>query len=288
MKKGVVLLICILFSFTFISAACSPTISLINQDPYPAIPGEYVKLVFQVGNIADPDCSYLNFELSEKYPILFDPNTDAKIGVDAGFYNRDYSSFLIAPYKVRVDEDALEGDNPLETKISYSNSDLTFLKEFNLYVEDSKADFEVHIDDYSYTTQEMVVEILNIAESDIEALTIEIPKQNTIQILGTNRVVVGDLDSNEYTTADFTAIPQEGEFSMNIIYTYQTVARRTVTKVVDFDSSYFENTKPDTSTKVITYVIIIIVIVFVLWWYLRKRKSKRREYHHSRRGSARL
>ena len=52
---------------------------------------------------------------------------------------------------------------------------------------------------------EITIEVLNIEASDIEALTIEIPKQDNIEVKGPNKIVVGDLDSNEYTTAEFEA-----------------------------------------------------------------------------------
>ena len=82
----------------------------------------------------------------------------------------------------------------------------------------------------------MTIEILNIADTDIEALTIEIPKQDNIVIKGTNRVVVGDLDSNEYTTADFKANLKDGEINLKILYTDQTGIRREVMEKVFFDS----------------------------------------------------
>ena len=79
----------ILLSVTIVSAvACSPTVSLINQDPYPAIPGEYVKFVFQIGNIANPECASLTFELLNKYPLIFDPDTNPIVSLDTGFYQR--------------------------------------------------------------------------------------------------------------------------------------------------------------------------------------------------------
>jgi len=76
MKKGVLtIFIClaILFSFsslTFVSAeGCNLDVSLINQDPYPATPGDYVKLVFQVNGVSNPQCGTVEFELLEQYPL---------------------------------------------------------------------------------------------------------------------------------------------------------------------------------------------------------------------------
>ncbi|MFH1500346.1 MAG: LPXTG cell wall anchor domain-containing protein [archaeon] len=279
-KRGLVgiILIAVLCNLVFVSAvACNPTVSLINQDPYPAIPGEYVKLVFQVSGVENPDCTGLYFELIEQYPISFDPGTGSIVYFDAGFFNRDYSSFLIAPYKVKIDKDAIEGDNPIDTKLTISKTGVSFRKQFNLYVEDSNADFEVHIDKYSYATQEIVLEILNIANTDVEALTLEIPKQDNIEVKGANRVVVGDLDSNEYTTADFKGALKDGEIDVKILYTDQTGIRRELTKTILYDSAYFADTQVDgTSTSIIYTIIILVVLALIIWWYFGRKKRKAR------------
>ncbi|MCR4323820.1 MAG: hypothetical protein NUV37_02540, partial [Nanoarchaeota archaeon] len=143
-------------------------------------------------------------------------------------------------------------------------------------VEDSKAEFEVYVKDYDYNTNELTIEILNIAASGIEALTVEIPKQETISIKGPNRIVVGDLDSNEYTTAEFEATVGDGWFNVRLIYSDSINVRREVTKAINFDSSYFFGRKADqngTSTR--TYVLWIVIIFAVVYWFLRRRKKKK-------------
>lgn len=277
-----IMLAVLLFSMAFVSAeGCNPKVSLINQDPYPAIPGEYVKLVFQINELANTNCRNFVFELLEKYPLIFDPGKDSTITLDSGFYERDYGSFLIAPYKVRVDKSALKGDNPIEVRYKYGNNLEYELGNFYLNIEDAHADFEVHIDDYSYATNELTIEILNIAEVDVEALTLEIPKQEGIQISGTNRVVVGDLDSNEYTTADFRAMITGENLEIKIIYTDQTGARRESVNQIVFDSSYFEGTRPTNKTPWTTILIVVVVIAFIVWRFLKRRKKKRARHHHS-------
>lgn len=287
MKKRLLIttLFAIIFSLAFVSALCTPEVSLINQEPYPAIPGEYVKLVFQVDEISNPECKDMTFELLEKYPIIFDPNTEHKITLNTGFYNRDYGSFLIAPYKVRVDNDALDGDNPIEVQYKYADNLGYNSEEFNLYIENSKAEFEIHIDKYSPNTKALTLKILNIEDIDVEALTLEIPKQDNINIVGTNRVVVGDLDSNEYTTADFKASLKDGPINIKVLYTDQTGTRRELTKTITFDSSYFTEESRG-GLSIFLYLIIIIIIAIIIWWAFRRRKH--RKHALNRRGNARL
>lgn len=282
MKRGLIIslfLVGILFFASGIYAeACGLSISLINQDPYPAIPGDYVKVVFQVDGIANPECGQVEIELLEKYPISLDPTENAKITVNSGVYKRDYSSFLLTPYKVRVDGDALNGDNPIEVQYKDGSTTGYTTKQFNLNVEDSRADFEIYVKSYDSTTRELTFEILNIAEADIEALTLEIPDQENIEIKGSKTNIVGDLDSNEYTTADFEAIPKDGEITIKLSYSDSTNTRRTLEKTIEYESKYFQDRIADQkSTSTWTYIFYLIIILVIIWFIrrtIKKRKAK--------------
>jgi hypothetical protein len=283
MKKGIILsfisLLAVLFLFgNLVSAVCNLDISMLNQDPYPAIPGDYVKVVFQIDGLENSECGEVTFGIKEEYPISLDPNITNPITIKSGTFQANYGSFYLAPYKLRLDENALDGENPIEVYHTKSLSDLTVITEFNLTVKDIRADFEIHVKDYNYNTRELTFEILNIAESDVEALTIEIPKQEGIEIKGTNRMVVGDLDTNEYTTADFEAILPEKEIKMNlnVIYTDSINVRREMQKVVDFDSSYFIGRNSDKKAQPYwLYTLIFVVVIIFVWRRIKKNKREK-------------
>lgn len=286
MKRGFQLIFGIYLSIMFISfasASCDLEVLMINQDPYPAVPGDYVKIVFQVKGVENSECEKVTFSLLEKYPISFDPDTESTIEISAGTFTKDYQSFLMVPYKVRVDEDALDGDNPIEISFSSSVFESSYqTKQFDLNIENVKADFEIFVKNYDYSTNIITLEILNIADSDIEALTLEIPKQERIIIKGANKNILGDLDSNEYTTADFEAIPQNGEIQTIIYYTDKTGARRTLEKSVSFDSSYFQERKADEkTTSKWLYVFSVALVLFIIY-YIYKRIKKKKEPHKRR------
>ena len=196
MKKSIMLLL-IIISVTIVSAesTCDINASLLNQDPYPAVPGDYVKLVFQIDGIDDPDCNDIIFNLLPDYPIEFNPGETGLKTFEKVKYLKDYESNILIPYEVRINKDALDGTNPIEINMQ-SKGGASISKTFDLEIEDVRADFEVYVKDYDYTTNELTLEILNIESSDVEALSLEIPKQDSIQIKGANRIVVEDLDSN--------------------------------------------------------------------------------------------
>ena len=274
-----------LLVLNLISATCDLRVSLLNQDPYPAVPGDYVKLVFQVEGVESTECKNVDFELISQYPISFDPGVNPVVQIKGGTFTRDYSSFLMIPYKVRVDSDALEGENPIEIRYSEGSIDLTnHLKQFDLYIENVKVDFEVHIKDYVDETKTLTIEILNIGDNDVEALTVEIPEQPNIEIKGSNRNIVGDLDSNDYTTAEFEAIPSEGEIELIIYYNDEINVRRTTTEKVYFNPTMFEGRNGDsTGLSTSAYILIILVLGIGAFWVYRvrkKRKAKHKKNQH--------
>jgi len=277
--KKVILTLAILFSLAIVSAedTCNPSVTLLNQDPYPTIPGEYVKLVFQVTGLDNTNCGDISFELLGKYPIQFDPGETGFRSFKKINYVKDYETSLLIPYEVRVDDTALDGTNLIEGVFKEKNS-AQVTKEFNLEVEDIIVDFEAYVKDYDYTTKELTIEVLNIGSTDIEALTMVIPKQENVEIKGSNRVVMGDLDSNEYTTADFEATPQDGEIKIDLVYSDAIKKRRTFSTSVYFDSDYFTNRVSDQKTGPSTGIIILwAVIIFIILWWIIKRIIKKRK-----------
>jgi hypothetical protein len=279
MKKEVTLILLVL-SIAITSAACDLSTTLINQDPYPAVPGDYVKLVFQIDGINGADCSYITFNLIKDYPIQFDPGELGIRTFEEIEYIKDYETNILVPFEVRVDPEALDGANPIEARVQ-NRGDAPQIETLNLEIEDVRADFEAHIKDYNYKTNEMTLEVLNIEESDIEALTVRIPKQGNIIVKGANQVIVGDLDSNEYTTADFEAIPSNGEITIELSYSDAINTRRTITKTVSYDSSYFTGRMADQKTRSKwTYIFWAAIIIAIIYWIIKKTKKKK---HHKRR-----
>jgi hypothetical protein len=278
MKKSVILFafVFLMFGVSSVFAVCNLDISLVNQDPYPAIPGEEVKVVFQVDGIESDDCGDVRLEFVEEYPLSLSPGQKNYYEIESGTFSRDFQSFFLAPFKVRVADNALDGDTPMEIQYKAGGNNNYVIEEFDLNIDNIIADFEVYVKDYDFATRTIVFEILNIAEADVEALTVEVPKQDSIVIKGSKVNIVGDLDSNEYTTADFEALPDKGEITVKLSYSDSTNVRRTVEKTVLFESEYFEGRLQDEKpSKTGTYVTLAFIVLLIVFWIYRRNKKKK-------------
>ncbi len=271
----------LLFSASAVLAesTCDLDITLLSQDPYPAVPGNYVKLVFQLSKIDSPDCNDITFELLENYPVEFNPGETGLRTFNKVDYLKDYESNILIPYEIRLNEDALDGSNEIEV-VFQNKGDAKVTKSFNIETTDVRVDFETYVTNYNYATRELTIEVLNIEKSDIEALTMEIPKQDGISVKGSNRIVVGDLDSNEYTSADFEATIDDGEFKINLIYSDSINVRRTVEKTITFDSSYFTERIADQPQEMgtgsyIGMAAVALLIIYIIFRKIKKAKAKK-------------
>ena len=267
----------LLMGFVVALDPCDLDVTLLNQDPYPAVQGDSVKLVFQIQGIKSTSCQNLKVELVEAYPFTLDPGSEESYQITSGTFSKDYSSSFLAPFKVRVDESALDGENPVELRYTYGSSTPgQQTKTFQIEVQDVRADFEIFVEDYSHTTHSIVFEILNIGEADIEALTVEIPEQEGVTIEGANKNIVGDLNSNEDTSAEFKLSTEESQIRLNLIYSDVNNERRTIQKTVVFNSGNFTQEKQSSSAW--KWVLGIIIIGGIVYWHYKKKKKHSQQH----------
>lgn len=282
MKKSEIFIIASITLFLLINTlmaaqTCNIEASLINQDPYPAIPGDYVKLVFQLTGVQDASCGGAEFQIIQNYPFSVDSD-DTKRTLQANTWAANYNNYWNLPFNVRVDNNAIDGDSEIEIRYSSLNSPSDYSKRFNVTIKDSRSNFEVFVKDYNPTTKIITFEILNIGENDVKALTMEIPAQSHIQVKGPSRNIVGDLDSNEYSTADFEIASGAGNIEVNLFYTDNIQVRRNITSTVVFEPLNFQNRANEKKTSSGTYILfgIIIIVILIIIYRRYKRKSKQR------------
>lgn len=284
-KRGcfaILALITIFLSFGLVSSIntnCNLNVSLVNQDPYPAIPGDLLKLVFQVNGVDSTNCQDVEIRLSEGFPFTLDPSSQSSYTIKAGTYNtKDYKTYFQAPFKLRVDEQALDGENLIEVQYKSSSQEAGsyITKQFKIEVKDVRADFEAYVKDYDFSTNTITFQVLNIGKEDISAVTIEIPNQEGISLKGSNRNIIGDLDSNEDTTTDFKLVANTSKINATIYYTDSTGVRRTNQEAISFDSSYFIDSLPSTGPSFAAYVFYLVIILAVVYFVYKKFFKKKR------------
>lgn len=262
-------------------------VSLLNQDPYPAQQDDYVEIVFKIENVGRVEVKDFLIHLLPEYPFSLDPGDSGlrDIGNLGVVQHGDKAVFV--KYKLRVDKDAIDGEHKIKVRYTYDSNkkwENYIIEEFNITVEDSRTDFDVAIQDYSPKTNTLSLAISNIGKKNASSVTVILPEQEEIELVGSNKNIIGGIETNDYTIASFKIIPKkDGPIKVVIAYTDERGIRREIEKTVNFKATSYYNTqniKQRQDYRSLSYIIIGIlgiIAVLVIIYILRKKRKKGQE-----------
>jgi hypothetical protein len=251
MKKILYLLISIsiLLSSTLVSASVFNTTNgfvytninyiktvLVSQTPISANPEEYVELLFQVENKGTIDAENVTLELIPEYPFSLDPGVSAiqELGTIKGMQNSN--NVFSVKYKLKVDKDAIDGENEIKLKYSEGDGSVYNVDTFNVSVLNSRTDFDMIVQDST------TLAIVNIGANTASAVIIKIPEQQNFRVNGTSASIIGNLNAGDYTLVTFQLFPVRTSnissgssiLTAEISYTDTLGIRRTTQKNVSY------------------------------------------------------
>ncbi len=264
------------------ATSCNLAASLVNQDPYPAVQGDSVKLLFQINGVQDVSCNGATFKIDPGYAFSLQNGDNGIRTLSGSTYVQNYQNYWTIPITLNVNPAALDGNAQVNVLykpgVAQPNDTSGFISQlFNVSIQNAHADFNVYVNNYDPTTKTITFQILNIAKFGVKAVAVTIPEQKNLQIKGADTNIVGDLDSNEYTTADFIGTPSNGSISLNISYTDPSGVRRYVEKNVTYNSEYFTGLPSQGGgSNVLGVLIVIIVIGLAIWYYIRRKRKKKK------------
>ncbi|MEA2037986.1 MAG: COG1361 S-layer family protein [Nanoarchaeota archaeon] len=191
-------------------------VTMVNHEPSPAEAGQYVTVRFKVENSGRENAEDLVLELLPKYPFSLDPgeSTIQKIGSVHGKQVGDIG--VIVDYRLRVDSDAIDGDNELELRYSIGGDAWIKLEPF--YINIVPHDVLLSIESVSTTemikpgeTNEVSINLKNLAVTLIKDIkvTLNLDGSPFATIGSTNRKIIRNMEalSNAEVTFNLMAEP---------------------------------------------------------------------------------
>ena len=216
-----------------ISEGSNVDITLINQDPATAQPGEYVDLKFKISNQGQSPAEDTSVELVESFPFSLDPDVSGnrELGDMRGAAIGDDS--YIVEYRVRVDENAVESENEISLKYTTGDDDFSVTRDFDISVDDVGTDFELSAGKVSASS--IPVNLDNIGDKSAESVHVVLPDQSGINKEGVETQVVGSMDSGENKEVDFAVsnISVGSSYRFEIHYTDGNGVRRELVRNID-------------------------------------------------------
>ncbi len=283
-SKVFVFLLALTMMLSMASAICQLNVKLLNQDPIEAIPGDYVRVVFQVTGIENSECGTINFNLLPNYPFTLDPGMSPNASVVSGTrLIEPYTAQATIPFTLRVDDGALNKKYSLDASLSNNAPGSIYQKlSFDISIKDVRTAFEVAVQDYDSLTHLVTLSILNAGNENVNALTADIINKDKLSVKGATQSIIGSLDSSQDSTFTYEIAPQPADMILNLSYTDINGHRRAMEKTVHFDPSYFTGRQKDVKkTSTGTYVILVIIILLIVFWAWKKfTKKKEKKSSH--------
>ena len=264
--------------------------TLVNQDPYPADPGSYVNLLFQIENIGTESAENTTVEMITQYPFSLDTgvNPVTNIGTVAGLQTGN-KAFQVK-YRVRVDDNAINGDNEIKLKVSESDKSVYNLKTFNISVSNPRTDFIVVAQDST------TLAIANTGANTASSVIVSIPDQNEFRVSGAASTIIGNLNAGDYTLATFEILPivsrnatiggtESRNLMVDVSYTDTLGIRRNIELEVPYDFSSTSNftgtgtfvrTTGSSSNTGLLYIAIGVIGIVVVVAFIKLRTRKRK------------
>ena len=188
MKKTIILILAILLLCTTVFATVYQTplafggrikFTLLNQDPDPVKPGEYVELRWTIENYGTDASGELFVEIVPEYPFSLRPG-DTKITSIGSLTGRQMGEEAYVFYKkLKIDEKAVEGENTIKLRYKYGkNGYWVELEEFTIRIQ--TIDAAISIDSINSkkfvpgNTGKLSINIKNLADSVMKDITFKL------------------------------------------------------------------------------------------------------------------
>jgi len=126
----------------------------------------------------------------------------------------------------------------------------------------------------------IVVSVSNIGSSDINYVSLELQPSSDIEILSNPLVYMGNLESDDYETAEFDLYVKgrTGELSLDAELTYKDSYNRNVKEVVPLTLRVYTRSEAsefgliEEGTGIRNFVLLLLALGGGYYWYKRKRK----------------
>lgn len=177
-----------IFAIQLVSAAPSLKVSLSKYEPYPAAPGDTVKIWLLIQNTASNDntdtAKNLVVELIPTEPFSIYNDVSTKTIAILG-PKKDY----LMDFNLKIDENALQGTNTFKVRIKESNSNIQIEQNINLFIQ--SRDTIITIESVDINPKEIqpgsegtiTVKVKNTAPNSLTDLSLKLQLQT---ILGSN------------------------------------------------------------------------------------------------------
>jgi len=277
-NKILISIIAIFIAQLYLASAL--TISSVKSNPSEVQPGEKFALELKIENNLDKDVEnvIVDLDLNEKIPFApYQSSNEIRIE-EIGEGDEEKVGFDLIAFS-----DAVSGTYTIPVHIKYNNETENFLVSVIINAKpkiDVSSEGSVLI---KGTSGKITLMIVNSGLGDAKFLSVSLSQVNGIDLTSPNRVYIGDIDSNDFDTADFNVFvsanaPSTISLPVELTYTDSRNNEVTENKIIIIKSyTQKEAISLGLINKNNTFLIIISVVgVLILFFIYRRIRKKAR------------
>jgi len=271
-NKILTILFIFIIALNIASADISETnvmsISLVNQDPDPAVTGDIVELRIGLENLGGEAVTNLNVELIPEYPFELVEDAVQEVGTVSALQRGD--DYRIIKYKVKVDRDAVAGSYDLDFTYYETGSPLRPKETINIDIKSKESAEVIHIDKSVLIPGEespLKFTITNVGNAPLRDMTFSWENEDKVilPVGSDNTRYIKYLDVGEDIELEYKVISDSnadpGLYALDLSLKYDdpltneeqeisTIAGLYVGGETDFEVSFSESTAGETSFNI--------------------------------------
>ena len=199
---------------TKLSKYADVRVSFVNQEPDPAEPGKYVDVRFKFENNGFDQAKEVVIELLPEYPFSLDPGKSAIKKLGALHARQLGKTAVIIKYKLRVDKNAVEGENELKLRYKFDGYGWIEPDNFNINIQTHDAILAVDAVSIDKKTLEpgssgiVKIKLANKADSTLKNIkvTLGLGDLPLVPIDSTNEKSIYKIDSRQSYEFEFKVL----------------------------------------------------------------------------------
>ncbi len=185
-------------------------VTMVNHEPDPAEAGRYVTVRFKIENYGRENAEEVVLELLPQYPFSLDPGESAVKYIGSLYSGQTSAVGVIKDYRLKVDDNALDGENKIELRYKVKGNDWVKLEPF--YISVGPHDIILGIESVNAPTMikpgetsRIDINLKNLAVSFIKEITVKLKLDGVpfATIGSTNKKTIKEMGANSDATVSF-------------------------------------------------------------------------------------
>ncbi|RLG13855.1 hypothetical protein DRN69_04960, partial [Candidatus Pacearchaeota archaeon] len=261
-----------------------PTLNVVDvkTDPEFIEPGQKAQLLISLENLADSSMKDINVKLD------FENSDLAPYGEIGEKKLRRLNSGEIGDliFNIVALADASGGIYKIPLSISYSDAlGNEYGIEGKVAIEiNSNPDIKVYVDSSTLTKShrsgEIILKLVNSGLTDLKFMNIKLLKDNTIKILSSSEVYVGDVDSDDYETIEYRIHAKSNKINLPLSLDYRDVNNKKHHENINVSYSLLSSSELNGKSRISGFLIFLLIITVIVIWkrkiLIKKIKSFRK------------